>query len=70
MTTEPADETYSVHGSSCISEIGYREGDVITVTFHRGGSLTSDFDGDHKTYLEFRNANSKGQFFNQHWGSK
>lgn len=64
LSEKPADETFDVDDSSCITQIGYRQGDVITVTFKRGGSLTYDFYGDYQTFTAFKNAGSKGAFFN------
>jgi hypothetical protein len=63
---EPADETVPV-SSTCITEIGYRKGDVITVTFKRGGSITYDYPGDYALFQQFKDAPSKGAFFNAHF---
>lgn len=63
-TTEPADELISVD-SSCIIQIGFRAKDnVITITFRRGGTGTYDYPGSPELWQQFKDAPSKGAFFN------
>lgn len=58
------DESLSVD-SSCITQIGYRAADsVITITFKRGGTLTYDYAGSPELWQQFKDAPSKGAFFN------
>lgn len=55
------EETVAV-SSSAISQIGYRSDDTISVTFRRGGTYL--YSGSRDLYEQFKNAPSKGQFFN------
>jgi KTSC domain len=64
-STEEANEVISVD-SSCISQIGYRDG-VIMVQFKRGGSINYDYPGTYELFQEFKDAPSKGAFFNAHF---
>lgn len=49
--------------STAISNVSWKD-EVITVTFHRGG--TYDYPGSRELYLDFISAPSTGAYFNQH----
>lgn len=64
----PEDEAETVQveyvDSSCIVAIGYQPPGTITVTFKRGGAITYDYPGDYALFQQFKEAPSKGAFFN------
>lgn len=50
--------------SSCITTIGWNPPGTISVTFKRGGSINYDYSGTYEQFIAFREAPSKGAFFN------
>lgn len=62
------EESQTVHiepvDSSCIVAIGWQPPSTISVTFKRGGSINYDYPGTYEQFIAFREAPSKGAFFN------
>lgn len=52
--------------SSCIVAIGWQPPGTISVTFKRGGAITYEYPSDYETFQQFKDAPSKGAFFNAH----
>jgi hypothetical protein len=50
--------------SSCIVAIGWQPPGTISVTFKRGGAITYEYPSDYETFQQFKDAPSKGAFFN------
>lgn len=65
------DETQTVQvqhvDSSCIVAIGWQPPGTISVTFKRGGAINYEYPGDYATFQQFKEAPSKGAFFNAHF---
>ena len=55
--------------SSAISQLRWKD-NVLTVVFHRGGTIEYEFQASQEEYYAFVNAPSKGAYFNAHYPNK